>query len=824
MINENNYTAAVEKLATEKQKVKKRALYTAVAILLTAVVAESTYIFLILQQGVVELIPLAWATGVLIPVIVLTLFLIGRGYIGQSIWLMFAAMCLVVVASSFLVAGIGLFAGAFLILLVPQLASQTLPSKQVTMATIVAGVTAVLAVLLDMFGSDTRVVIPNLANYIAIFGSPILLVYGFIILRQFPNYRMNTKLIAATAFVAILSVVSVTVIVGATTRNALTNQLGDNLNSLAESQALSVGEVMSRQVNVLKTLALNQALTTATGARRNFYDGRSPDEVAAGIEQLDATWRRAEATDRLVLSVLNNSTSQELLTFRQAFPEHVRLYLADSQGGLVAASEQPEQYDFSNEVWWQRAYSGGFAAMHLSQPYLDARTGAIVVDIAVPVQVADNTGGFQVAGVLYSVFNVNALATVLEQASFGDTGHFDLHFDNINGLEVHDGDYEMVAIGSEESRLVEELWVNSLLFAGGVYDGTPSLVSQARVNTLAREPQIDSLGWRVIAVQPETEALQPVQQQQRTNILMGIAIVILAAAAAAFIAQVIARPIVRLTDTAVQVVEGDLSARTAIESQDEIGTLAATFNQMTSQLQASIEGLEQRVAERSRALAASVEVSRSLSTILDPAQLVIEVVEQVRAAFGYYYVQIYLFDEAQDILQMAGGTGEAGQVMLARGHSLPAGQGLVGQAAASNRPVFIPDVFQAPEWKSNPLLPDTKAEITVPIAVGEKVLGVLDVQHDVAGVLAAEAVDTLQSVAYQVAIAIQNARSFDEVKKQAEQEALINSINQKIQNAASVDDVLKIAAEEVGRALGGQKTSTQLFNPVHDYAGNGRRS
>jgi len=171
---------------------------------------------------------------------------------------------------------------------------------------------------------------------------------------------------------------------------------------------------------------------------------------------------------------------------------------------------------------------------------------------------------------------------------------------------------------------------------------------------------------------------------------------------------------------------------------------------------------------------------------------------------------------------MVGGTGEAGQVLLARGHMLAAGQGLVGRAAASNEAVFIPDVTQAPDWKPNPLLPDTRAEIAIPIALGEQVLGVLDVQHDVTEGLVAEDVEVLQSVAYQVAIAIQNAQSFDLTRKRAEREALINAINQKIQNATSISAVLRISAEELGHALGGPKTSVQLFNPVHKTNGDGR--
>jgi PAS domain S-box-containing protein len=186
-------------------------------------------------------------------------------------------------------------------------------------------------------------------------------------------------------------------------------------------------------------------------------------------------------------------------------------------------------------------------------------------------------------------------------------------------------------------------------------------------------------------------------------------------------------------------------------NEQEVRTLAST--------------LEHRVAERTRALEASAEVSRRLSTILDPDQLVLEVVEQVKSAYNYYHAHIYLLDESGQSLQMVGGTGEAGKILLERGHAIPVGRGVVGQAAQLKRGILVPDTSKEAGWLPNPLLPDTKAEIAVPILLRDQVIGVLDVQDDVTDDVFPEDVELLQAIANQVAVALQNARQYEETQR-----------------------------------------------------------
>lgn len=185
----------------------------------------------------------------------------------------------------------------------------------------------------------------------------------------------------------------------------------------------------------------------------------------------------------------------------------------------------------------------------------------------------------------------------------------------------------------------------------------------------------------------------------------------------------------------------------------------------TLQLQQLTRQLERRSAQ----LNISADISRRLSTILDLEVLLAEVVNQVKNNFGYYHTHIYLLDDLEEKLVVAAGTGLAGAELKQLGHSIPldAPASLVARAARNGEIVKVDNVREAEDWLPNPLLPDTCAEMAVPITLGTEgqVVGVLDVQEDrIAGLDESDA-DLLRSLANQVAVAIRNAHLFADVER-----------------------------------------------------------
>jgi putative methionine-R-sulfoxide reductase with GAF domain len=243
---------------------------------------------------------------------------------------------------------------------------------------------------------------------------------------------------------------------------------------------------------------------------------------------------------------------------------------------------------------------------------------------------------------------------------------------------------------------------------------------------------------------------------------------------------------------------------------DELTSLARSYNQLTSELSLLYQNLERQVAERTQALNASFQVSQRLTSILDPQALAISVVEEVKNAFGYYHVHIYLFDDTHENLVMVGGTGEPGEIMLKHGHKIPRGKGLVGRASEVNQVILVDDTSEDPTWLPNPLLPETQSEVAVPIASGDNVLGVLDVQENRKSGFSAQAVELLQAIANQTAIAVQNTRLYNMAQRKAENETRISQISQKIQSATTIESVLQVALRDLSEALNVRRASVQI--------------
>ena len=187
------------------------------------------------------------------------------------------------------------------------------------------------------------------------------------------------------------------------------------------------------------------------------------------------------------------------------------------------------------------------------------------------------------------------------------------------------------------------------------------------------------------------------------------------------------------------------------------GTIGVAMNiterkRLERQIQESLE-------RRGRQVQTSTEIAQEIAAAPALNELFRRVVTLVKERFGYYHTQIFRYEPALDAVVLVTGYGEVGQKMLAAGHKLAVGRGVVGTAADTGSPVLAIDVTQDKDWRPNPDLPDTKGELAVPIKLRDQVLGILDVQSDRVGALTAEDQLLLEGLCGQIAVAMESTRA-----------------------------------------------------------------
>jgi len=248
----------------------------------------------------------------------------------------------------------------------------------------------------------------------------------------------------------------------------------------------------------------------------------------------------------------------------------------------------------------------------------------------------------------------------------------------------------------------------------------------------------------------------------------------------AFMNRSVIEPLQAFTKTVKEINPDNLSRRMQVRSEDELGTLATSFNQMADDLERSHRALqkahdelERKVEERTRGerrraeqLRAINEVGRRISSILSLDELLPFVVKSLQETFNYYNVNIFLLDPGSDDLVLkAGAGGYEGTVPV--GLPVKVTEGIVGWVARSGKPLLANDVSQEPRYRFAEELADTRSELAVPIKMGTQILGVLDIESTELNAFDETDPFVAETLADQVAIAIQNAKLYEQARELA---------------------------------------------------------
>ena len=683
----------------------------------------------------------------------------------------------------------------------------------------------IASILIDIFGSPSRPV-AELSQARWIFLVVVLAIFLFFFTREFPALELRTKIvigILGTGAIVITVLVIFTLYQAQQITSALSQRLDTSVDQLAEEQLINTAFTQADQANQIfkditeEVVGLSQHWVSLQGQKTILGQGSYWD-ASSNIVQLDGGQYSNSANDKSSVFVparvqVDNSLIADLNTssyldfyipqLLETHPSLLAMYAIDTRGvtryypNINLASLLPPDFDATQRPYFVIS-SPLFNPHHGSRwtiPYIDAAGGGLVVTVAAPVYV-DN----RFVGVVAADMKLGEITKQIGLLKIGKTGYAFMIDDAGRIISMPQAGFDMFGIRPEEMNS-EDFFKQTIL---GV--GTDQLQAVTRrmtsggnglltvnvngVATYISFSPIKTNGYSIALVVPVSElqgasiaAHNQTQQQLRSAsqiaAILLILLLVISVAISSGLGRIIAAPIQRLTQTASQISSGSLDVQATATTSDEIGTLANAFNTMTLRLRETLDGLEQTVEQRTVELFSANErnerrarqfesiahIARTISSTRDLNILLSQITTAINREFGFYHVGIFLLDTAKEYAILSAANSQGGKIMLARGHRLKVAEtGLVGYVTGTGKPRIALDTGVDAIFFDNPDLPQTRSELTLPLRVGEEIIGALDVQSTEPNAFFPEDINILSTLADQVSIAIQNAQQFEQTR------------------------------------------------------------
>lgn len=723
--------------------------------------------------------------------------------------------------------GLGIPNAIGAIALIGGIGLATMPRQYFERVLLIGLIISISSILIDLFGSMNRPPSSSMEARWA-FSIIVFVVFAIIFMREFLALDIRTKIVLGVlatggvtlGVVALFALDRTQGIVG-----SLSERLETSVSLLAEEQLINTVNTQGKDINQFfdeitkdverlaeyRVSLQDQQASLSQGiywdAQSRIFQleggqyGNSANDISSVFIPVNTELNESLLTELNTTAYLDFSTPKTL----EGNPAILAIYYIDPRGitryypNINLASLLPPDFDATKRPYYQLA-SPLFNPKKLTQwtiPYVDAAGGGLVVTVTSPVYLGNEFYGVVAADI--------QLSRVTEQVSaikIGQSGYA-LMIDAAGRIiSMPPAGYEMFGINPEE--LPADEFFKQTVFGEGPLDlrsitprmaagGTGLNIIQVNdVDTYISYAPVKSTGYSIALLVPVSEmqgAIMTARSETQDQIqsdtrLAAIIFTILLFFAIIFsfgVGRVIAAPVIRLTQTANQIVEGDLSASASVQSLDEIGILAQAFNAMTARLRESLAGLEQRVEDRTSDLVAANEkiehrakqfstisqISRVINQTQSLQDLLPQITQVISQQFEFYHVGIFLLDSNNEHAVLVASNSDGGQRMLARNHKLVVGQaGIVGNVAGTGLPRIALDTGADAIYFNNPDLPETHSEMALPLfRAGRQIIGVLDVQNVEPNAFGQEDIQVLSTLAEQVSVAITNARLYEETQR-----------------------------------------------------------
>ncbi|RJP47912.1 MAG: GAF domain-containing protein [Anaerolineaceae bacterium] len=517
---------------------------------------------------------------------------------------------------------------------------------------------------------------------------------------------------------------------------------------------------------------------------------RLPDFVAA----MDVILHEERGTP-----AFTEARNKVISTFEQINREEgnpiFNLYFVVSPDGLILASSE-RKWEGATLVDISR-YQDILTADNQSFgifDFLPFRPGQFSLVTINQFHTADGTVSAAIGGISEEQYAVSILKPIVDLTP-SSRAYFVSHYGGYLGLDSYTGGIKSFLSVAGQRLELEEAFLPMMQPDAEFKPTTVKYENENGASVIAQAIWLEELKTGVVLEVPDASVFGHLNSLIPFTIAVFVGAFIAMGVIIIWSTNQVVKPILSLADTTSRFAQGYWQERASVKSDDEVGLLASSFNHMADQLSQMYQSLQEQVEERTRQIRTAAEVAQGITTSFNLNELLQTTVRLIVERFGFYHAGIFLIDSSGTRASLRAAHGPSAAEMLRRGHQLEVGSdSIVGWASSQLKPRVAADVDQDPVYRKNPLLPDTRAEAGFPIALGEVALGVLDVQSTEPHVFDEEMVIVLQTLANQIAAAIQNTTLSETTSMDASDAERLYRASPEIAQADSEETVLAAAA------------------------------
>jgi signal transduction histidine kinase/HAMP domain-containing protein len=678
--------------------------------------------------------------------------------------------------------------------------------------------------------------------------------------------RLSTKLSVAVLAFLLLLTTAVLLVVDFNLRRTRANT-----SALSSAGLLAQGEVALLKITTREAELSNRVLHKAAGMTQIAADYMAETHAAnspeAGVGQhseqvwrADQLMRRADGTfydpnprrrsdvyipsldisdaqtDRilresapldLLFPILLSQTEDVVALYYQDTTQFVtRYYPVIGLAQVIGIENTPSRGELEAMNWHGTPEQNPDRLTVWNQPYVDLAGHGLLVTGFTPIYFGDEYRGLIAADVSLARLaeRLKNLRPTPNAYGFLIDGNGQLiaapgeKIDSLLGVDVPD---EETANGSAlarsllQSEHAELRAVVAHMQAGESGSAPVELGDEPVVIAYAPLPDLE---WSLGVVAPTSDIVadaatvaaeieRDIDDTLRATLLTIAVFSLVAMVAATFVGRSLTQPVSSLVAGTRAITGGDLTVRLPITSRDELGLLASSFNEMTSELRDAYQHLEQRVAARTRELTTLLEISRNVALTMDLEPLLELVLDQLKTVIDYTGASILVLEEEEYVVRAYRGPAPREATMQVR---LSVHEYYSQHMLATRQPIIIDDVrantpeahLAASGAHYQTTLRYVRSYLGAPLIVREHMIGVLNLHHSEPGHFNGGHAELAMAFANQAAGAIHNARLFDTVQRRAEQFRVISELGRRITTILAVDELLVQTARSIRDSFG----------------------